>query len=225
MDIREIRSRDGEFKCLRCGLPHPWREAHSADTVQRGQRRYICDRCYNLSQNAPVGVNGESKHSPKKHGVSFQLVLNGTPKDTASRAALDSSLYGLEKAKGAGKSIVWTTPVYHSMNGIKSMLRSFESFVTFGERDQKIRVFIDDPDLNAGRVDFLLQDGVLEMDVHFKNAKEFFWEVCLAGELARAAEVWLPKGKPEIFHGKANKIFIKYELGKATCQRPERNSK
>lgn len=223
-DIKEIRNRNGEFKCLRCGLPHPWKEAHPADTVQRGQRRYICDRCYNLSQNAPVGVNGESKHSPKKHGVSFQLVLNGTPKDPDSRAALDSSLYGLEKAKGTGKSIIWTTPIYQSMNGIKSMLRSFESFSVFGERTQTIRIGID-PDLKFDGRQFSIENGVLEFSCRFQSAKEMFWSVCLAAEIAKTAEVWLPKGKPEIFAGKVEKILAKYERGEALCQRPERNSK
>lgn len=223
-DIKEIRNRDGKFKCLKCGFPHPWREAHPADTVQRGARRYICDRCYNLSQNAPIGENGEHKHSPKKHGVSVQLILNGTPKDSVSRAALDSSLYGLEKARGSGKSIIWTTPIFRSMNGIKSMLRSFESFTVFGERTQVIRIN-SDPDLKFNGEQFSIENGTLEFSCKFQGSKEMFWNICLAAEISKTASVWLPKGKPEIFASKVEKILAKYELGLALCQRPERNSR
>lgn len=224
MDIKEIRSKSGEFKCLRCGKPHPWHEAHPADTVQRGACRYICDRCYNLSQNAKSGENGKSKHSPKRHNISVQLVLNGTPKDPAARAALDSSLYGLEKARGSGKSIVWTTPTYSSMCGIKSMLRSFESFTVFGERTQTIRINTD-PNLKFNGESFAINNGILEFSCRFQDAQRFFWNICLAAEISKTASVWLPKGKPEIFQGKVEKILAKYENGEALCQRPERNSK
>lgn len=224
MNIKEIRSKSGEFKCLRCGKPHPWREAHPADTVQRGACRYICDRCYNLSHGATAGENEEHKHSPKKHGITVQLILNGTPKDLASRAALDSSLYGLEKAYGVGKSIIWTTPTYSSMCGVKSMLRSFESFVTFGERTQKIRIN-SDPDLKFNGEQFSIKDGILEFSCRFQNSQKMFWNICLAAEISKTAQIWLPKGKPEIFAGKVEKILAKYENGEALCQRPERNSK
>lgn len=212
------------FKCLCCGGLFPWDKAHEAHTVNRGNTRFICEHCYNISRDAIAGVNGESKHSPKKHGVEFQLILNGTPKDPASRGALDSNLYGLEKARGAGKSIIWTTPTYSSMCGIKSMLRSFESFAVFGERNQMIRINTD-PDLRFNGELFSIENGILEFNCKFQNAQRLFWNICLAAEISKTAQVWLPKGKPEIFQGKVEKILAKYKNGEALCQRPERNSK
>lgn len=212
------------FKCLCCGKLYPWDKAHEAHTVNRGNTRFICEKCYNISSNATAGTNRQTKHVPKKHGVSVQLILNGTPKDPASRGALDSSLYGLEKARGAGKSIIWTTPTYSSMCGVKSMLRSFESFAVFGERTQTIRVNAD-LDLKFNGEKFAIKDGILEFSCRFQSAKEMFWSVCLAAEISKTAQVWLPKGKPDIFAGKVEKILAKYENGEALCQRPERNSR
>lgn len=224
VDMNEVRSREGTFKCLKCGKQHPWTEAMLSDTVQRGDHRYVGRSCYCIEKDSVAGKNDVSSHSSKKHGITVQLILNGTPKDTQSRAAMDSSIYGLEKARGPGKSIIWTSPVYHSMNGIKSMLRSFESFVTFGERIQTIRNNIGS-DLKFNGEQFSIKDGVLEFSCKFQNSKQFFWNICLAAEISKTAEVWLPKGKPDIFTGKVEKILAKYERGRALCQRPERNSR
>lgn len=222
--MNEVRARDGEFVCLHCGLKHPWSEAMLSDTVQRGDHRYVGRSCYCIEKNAVAGENKKKTHSPKKHGVTVQLILNGTAKDSASRAAMDSSLYALEKAHGTGKSIVWTTPVFQSMNGIKSVLRSFESFAVFGERTQAIRINAD-PDLKFDGEQFSIENGILEFSCRFQNAQKLFWNICLAAEISKTASVWLPKGKPDIFQGKVEKILAKYENGAATCQRPERNGK
>ena len=121
--------RSEEFVCLCCGKSFPWHQAHPAKTVNRGKKRYVCDYCFEVKRYSTK--NTGSAHKEKKHGMRFGFEIECVPYSSSDRAALCSALYGFIPTSDSSLpygGIEFKTPVYHSFNGVKQMLRSVERF-------------------------------------------------------------------------------------------------
>ena len=59
---------------------------------------------------------------------------------------------------------------------------------------------------------------------HYVNAQQFFYCACFCREIIDILDEWLEKRDTQKTSAKMTKAFTKYINGKATCQRPERNS-
>lgn len=173
IDIEEVRLREGVFKCMSCETWHPWAEAHPGKTAGRGERRYVCDRCFAVKKYSTKNV--DPAHKEKKHGLRFGFELECIPYSDDDRAALCSSSYGFIPTSDSSLpdgGIEFKTPIYNSFNGVKQMLRTVEKYADLTPRECGTHI-------NVSRDDLSLAD----MENIREHADQIF------GHLAKILEV------------------------------------
>lgn len=113
------------FKCARCGETHIGKPIIS----ENGKYCYNCSTIMDYETENNLGV-----HKSKQHGKTYGFELECIPKSKADRLFLCHRKYNLIPTSDCSLDcggVEYKTPIYYSLNGLKSMLYTFEKHVDF----------------------------------------------------------------------------------------------
>jgi hypothetical protein len=137
------------FICANCQGHYTWDQAHEQKTASRGKARYICNAC-NEIKSYGIG-NTTPAHEEKKHGITIGFELECIPHNTQDYASMISAVYGMVPSSDCSLptgGVEFNTPVYYSLNGIKSMFRTFERYADFQHHQCGQHINVGHVDLN-----------------------------------------------------------------------------